>query len=194
MLTLCGERFEPVWTDFGAGVTWTPAWRRAVNAMGEIPVLEEDDRRLTQTGPILLGLAERFGRLAGRDAEERFEVLRWLFWDNQKLSGFMASYRFLRTFTRDADPAVLRWQRRRVDDFLSIIEAQVEGRPFVTGDDPTIADLSLCAYLSFPADETGYDLPSTHPNTAAWLERIAALPGWKAPYDLLPGQRLPRYG
>lgn len=105
----------------------------------------------------------------------------------------MASHRFLRTFTRDADPAVLQWQRRRVDDFCSIIEAQVEGRPFVIGDHPTLADLSLCAYLSFPADETGYDLPSTRPNTAAWLGRIATIPGWKAPCDLLPGQRLPRY-
>ncbi len=193
MLTLCGASFELVWTDFASRVTWTPKWRRDVNAMGEIPVLEEDGRQLTQTGPILLHLTERFGRFAGRDEAERFETLRWLFWDNQKLSGFMASYRFLRTFTKDADPAVLKWQRRRVDDFLSILETQVSDRAFVVGDEPTIADLSLCAYLSFPADETGYDLSATHPNTAAWLTRIAALPGWRHPYDLLPGQHLPRF-
>lgn len=61
------------------------------------------------------------------------------------------------------------------------------------GDRATIADLSMCAYISFPPDETGYDLISSHPHTHAWLGRIAALPGWQAPYDLLPGQRLPRY-
>jgi glutathione S-transferase len=193
MLTLCGETFEPLWTDFGSGVTWSRAWRAQVNPMGEIPVLEEDGRKLTQTGPILLRLAERFGRFGGRDAAERFEVLRWLFWDNQKLSGFMASYRFLRTFTKDADPAVLKWQRRRVDDFLTILEAQVTERPFVIGDAATIADLSLCAYLSFPADETGYDFSASHPGVYAWLGRIADLPGWRAPYDLLPGRRLDRF-
>jgi len=193
MLTLCGEQFEPLWTDFGSGVTWSRAWRAQVNPMGEIPVLEEDGRKLTQTGPILLRLAERFGRFGGRDAAERFEVLRWLFWDNQKLSGFMASYRFLRTFTKDADPAVLKWQRRRVDDFLTILQAQVTERPFVVGDEATIADLSLCAYLSFPTDETGYDFATTHPGVCAWLRRIADLPGWRPPYDLLPGQRLPRF-
>ena len=193
MLTLCGERFEAVWTDFASGVTWTPEWRRDVNPMGEIPVLEADGEALTQTGPILLRLAERFGRFGGRDEAERFEVLRWLFWDNQKLSGFMASYRFLRTFTREADPAVLRWQRRRVDDFLGILEAHLADRAWAAAGEATIADLSLCAYLSFPADETGYDLSATHPNVAAWLARIAALPGWRAPYDLLPGARLPRY-
>jgi glutathione S-transferase len=192
MLTLCGQSFEPQWTDFGSGVTWSRAWRARVNPMGEIPVLEEDGTSLTQTGPILLRLAERFGRFRGRE-EERFEVLRWLFWDNQKLSGFMASYRFLRTFTKDADPSVLAWQRRRVDDFLAILEAHLKGRTFIAADEATIADISACAYLSFPADETGYDFSTTHPGIAAWLGQIAALPGWRAPYDLLQGQRLTRF-
>jgi glutathione S-transferase len=193
MLTLCGRSFEPVWTDFGARVTWTAEWRRTVNPMGEIPVLEENGVNLTQTGPILLHLAERFGRYGGADEAERFEILRWLFWDNQKLSGFMATYRFLRTFSSGADPAVLAWHRARVDDFLGIVEQQLSRRPFVTGDAATIVDLSMCAYLSFPGDETGYDLAASHPNIHAWLARIATLPGWRAPYDLLPGKRLRRF-
>jgi glutathione S-transferase len=86
MLSLCGQAFEPVWTDFGGGVTRTAEWRAKVNAMGEIPVLEDDGIRLTQTAPILLRLAERYGRLGGSNDEERFEILRWLFWDNHKLT------------------------------------------------------------------------------------------------------------
>src|SRR5437764_463040 len=103
MLTLCGERFEPVWTDFGGGVTRTAEWRRTVNAMGEIPVLEVDGESRTQTAPILLGLAEQYGRFGGETAAEKFEVLRWLFWDNHKLTGYMATYRFHRTFTPTPD-------------------------------------------------------------------------------------------
>ncbi len=193
MLTFCGQTFEPVWTDFAARVTWTPEWRRTVNPMGEIPVLEENSVKLTQTGPILLHLAEKYVQFGGADDAERFEVLRWLFWDNQKLSGFMAAYRFRRAFMRDSDPAVLAFMRSRVDDFLGIVEERMATRPFVIGDRPTIADLSMCAYLSFPSDETGYDLGASHPQVHAWLGRIAALPGWQAPYDLLPGQRLPRF-
>ena len=130
MLTLCGQMFEPVWTDFGAGVTWTAEWRRTVNPMGEIPVLEEDGVSLTQTAPILLRLAERYGQFGGADETERFEILRWLFWDNQKLSSFMASYRYQRTFTPKPDLVVLTFQRRRVDDFLGILEARVKDRVF----------------------------------------------------------------
>lgn len=193
MLTLCGQTFEPVWTDFAACVTWTPEWRQAVNPMGEIPVLEENGVRLTQTGPILLRLAEKYGQFGGNSDAERFEILRWLFWDNQKLSDVMATYRFMRIFSRKADPAVLDWLRSRVEDFLGILEQQLKPRAFVAGDQVTIADFSMCAYLSFPADETGFDLPASHPNIQAWLRRITTVPGWKSPYDLLPGQRLPRY-
>ena len=193
MLTLCGQDWEPVWTDFGGGVTRTAEWRRQVNEMGEIPVLEDSGKRHTQTAPILLRLAEQYGRFGGRDDDERFEILRWLFWDNHKLTGFIATYRFQRTFTPSPDPHVLSYLRKRLDDFLSILEQHLRRNAFAVGERPTIADFSMMAYLSFPGSETGYDFAASHPAVRAWLDRIAALPGWKSAYDLLPGKRLKHY-
>src|SRR6201996_6043674 len=169
MLTLCGQKFDPVWTDFAGGVTRTAEWRKAVNEMGEIPVLEEDGVRLTQTAPILLKLAEQYGRFGGASAEEKYEVLRWLFWDNHKLTGYMATYRFARTFTPHPDPKVLNYFRKRLDDFLGILEGHMRQNAFATGELPTIADLSMMAYLSYPSSETGYDLAASHPAIRAWL-------------------------
>lgn len=193
MLALCGQTFEPVWTDFGGGVTRTPEWRARVNEMGEIPVLEENGERLTQTAPILLRLAERHGRFGGQSDVEKFEILRWLFWDNHKLTSYMATYRYIRAFTPSPDPAVLAFLRKRIDDCLGIVNDHLTDRPFVIGDKPTIADISMMAYLSFPGHEAGYDLAVSHPAVKAWLLRMAALPGWKAPYDLLPGKRMHCY-
>ena len=193
MLTLCGESFEPVWTDFGGGVTRTPEWRRDVNEMGEIPVLEVDGERLTQTAPILLQLAEQYGRFGGETAKEKFEVLRWLFWDNHKLTGYMATYRFYRTFSPSPDPQVQKHFRKRIDDFLGILEQHLQRHAFAIGDKPTVADFSMMAYLSYPSAETGYDFAASHPGVSAWLQSIANLPGWRAAYDLLPGKRLTHY-
>ena len=193
MLTLCGEPFEGVWTDFGAGVTRTAEWRAAVNEMGEIPVLEEDGVRFTQTAPILLRLAERYGRFAGRTPEEKSEILRWLFWDNHKLTGYMATYRFLRTFVPSPDPHVLAFMRRRIDDYLGVLSQKVAASAFVIGDEPTIADISIQAYLHFPSDEHGYDFEGSHPAIHGWLGRLAALPRHQTAYELLPGKRLTRY-
>ena len=193
MLTLCGQAFEPVWTDFNSGVTRSAEWRATVNPMGEIPVLEEDGVNLTQTAPILLKLAERYGQFDGEDDEERYELLRWLFWDNQKLSGHMAAYRYRRAFTPKPDPAVQEYLRKRVDDFLGILEERLTRQAFIVGEVPTVADLSMTGYLCFPPNESGYDLARTHTAVHAWLQRIAALPGWRAPYDLLPGQHMRCY-
>jgi len=193
MLTLCGQGFDPIWTDFAGGVTRTTQWRESVNAMGEIPVLEESGLRLTQTAPILLRLAERYGRYRGDTDDERFEVLRWLFWDNHKLTGYMATYRFQRAFTPSPDPQVLAFLRKRLDDFLGILEQHLRHQPFAVGERPTVADLSMIGYLVFPKEESGYDLAESHPAVHAWLGRIAALPGWRPPYDLLPGKRMQRY-
>jgi glutathione S-transferase len=193
MLTLCGQSFEPVWTDFGGGVTRTAEWRRTVNPMGEIPVLDVDGERLTQTAPILLGLAEQYGRFGAQTAAERFELLRWLFWDNHKLTGYMATYRFHRTFTPSPDPQVLKYFRRRLDDFLSVLDLHLRQNAFAVGEKPTVADFSMMAYLHYPADEHGYDFATSHPAIHGWMQRIAALPGWKSAYDLLPGKRLTHY-
>lgn len=193
MLTLCEQEFEPIWTDFGARVTWTPEWRRTVNPMGEIPVLEINDRKLTQTAPLLLQLAAKHGRLGPSNELEQYEILRWLFWDNQKLSGGMATYRFMRTFTPKADPAVLGSHLARVKDFLGILDAHFAENTFVACGRLTVADISMCAYLSYPVDETGIDLSASYPGVDAWLKRLAATPGWRTPYDLLPGKRLARF-
>jgi glutathione S-transferase len=88
---------------------------------------------------------------------------------------------------------MLAFFRKRLDDFLAILDQHLQGTAFVVGDRPTIADFSLMAYLSFPANETGYDFAVSHPAVHAWLGRIALLPGWRSPYDLLPGRRLTHY-
>ena len=169
MLTLCGQSFEPVWTDFGSGVTRTPEWRARVNAMGEIPVLEEDGVRLTQTAPILLQLAERYNQFGGVTAEEKFEVLRWLFWDNHKLSSYAATYRFARTYMPSANQDVQAYFRRRIDDALTILGTHLRDHAFAIGDTPTVADFSMMAYLSFPDDETSFRYRDFRPDDLADL-------------------------
>ena len=80
----------------------------------------------------------------------------------------------------------------RIDGNLAILDKRLGKAPFMLGDTPTIADLSLCAYLYYPAEEFGFDISAEHKNIAAWLGRIKSLPGWAHPYDLMPGHPLQR--
>ena len=187
-LALAGADWTPRFVDYFNGETRTPAYR-AINVMGEVPVLEHRGVRLAQSGVILDYLAEAMGKFGPRDAEERREILRWLLWDNHKLTSYTATYRFLRAFTKNADPAAVDVFRKRAEAAWDVLEAHLGGRRYVAADRLTIADLSLCGYLFFD-DEIGVDW-SAYPGIRAWLARIQSEPGWAHPYALMPGHPLP---
>jgi glutathione S-transferase len=193
MLNLIGADWKPIWVDFfDKGVQRTAEYRTEVNEMGEVPVLVHGDRRLSQSGVILTYLAEHTGKFLPHGDDERLEALRWIIFDNQKVSGYLGPYRFLRWIIRPpGDPAVLAFLKGRIDGNLAIIDKRLAKGAFLLGDRPTIADLSMLGYLYYPAEEFGFDIPGAHRNIAAWLDRIKALPGWKHPYDLMPGHPLP---
>ena len=189
MLELAGADWAPRFVDYFSGETRTPAYR-AVNVMGEVPVLEHGDVVLSQSGVILDYLAQRFPRFGADGEVERREVLRWLLFDNHKLTSYTATYRFMRAFVADPSPAVLAEFRKRAETAWGMLDAHLKQREFVAARRLTIADLSLCGYLFFD-DEIGVDWRATHPAIADWLDRIRAQPRWVAPYALMPGHPLP---
>jgi glutathione S-transferase len=189
MLNLIGADWQPVYVDFfKAGESRTPKFRTEVNEMGEVPVLTHGGKKLSQSGVILTYLADHTGKFKPQGEDERLEALRWIIFDNQKVNGFLGPFRFLKNFARPAgDPAVLAFLKGRIDGSLAILDKRLAQAPFVLGDRPTIADISLCAYLYYPAEEFGFDIAAEHKNIGAWLERMKALPGWEHPYKLMPG-------
>ena len=193
MLNLIGADWKPVYVDFfGKMVQRSPEYRSHVNEMGEAPVLVHGSKKLSQSGVILTYLARRSGKYLPQGEEEELEALRWIIFDNQKVNGFLGPYRFLKNFAKPAgDPAVLAFFKGRIDGNLAIINKRLEGRKFMLGERPTIADVSLAGYFYYPVEEFGFDIGKDHPAIAAWRERVRALPGWVHPYELMPGHPIP---
>jgi len=185
-MELAGYDWAPHYVDFFGGETRTPAYR-ALNAMGEVPVLQEGDRVLSQSGVIQFHVAERTGEFLGPDAEARQQVLRWVLWDNHKLSGQAGTARFLMNFLPEAKrpEGVIPFLQGRLRAAYATLDGHLSGRDWIAGDTPTIADFACCGYLYYP-EPFGFDR-GAWPAIDAWLDRIAALPGWKHPYDLMPG-------
>jgi glutathione S-transferase len=158
--------------------------------MGEAPVLEHKGRKLTQSGVILDYLAATLGKFGWNSEEERREILRWILWDNHKLTSYTATYRFLVALTKDPEPKVLEFLRQRSSTAFGILDQHLSKSDFAVGGRPTIADLSMCGYLYFN-DEFGMVWEKDYPNIGKWLERIKGLKGWRHPYTLMPGHPLP---
>jgi glutathione S-transferase len=189
MLRLCGADWEPRWVDFFKGETRSEVYRERLNEMGEVPVLEHRGRRLAQSGVILDYLAVTFGRHGWRDEDERREILRWLLWDNHKLTSYIATLRYMLQFAKTGETPVTEFLRGRMKSALAILDRHLDGTPFVVEGRFSIADISMCGYL-FWNDELGVTWDD-YPDVGDWLERIRALPGWTHPYELMPGHPLP---
>lgn len=184
-LSVAGLEWEKVDVDYFNGETRRPAWRAEVNEQGEVPVLEVEGRKMTQSGAILMHLSERVDALA-LAAFERDEVLRWLLFDNHKFTAHLATYRWLRTFAQPAPhEAVLLFMRQRTAAAFDIVEHHLANTPYIVGQRLTVADLSMAGYVFYPKEELGFDIAAAYPHMAAWMTRVAATPGWRAPYAML---------
>lgn len=186
-LQLSGLDWEPVFVDFFNGATRTPEYRAEVNEMGEAPVLVDGDFRTSQSGAIQAYVTEKSGKFGGKTREENYDILRWVLWDNHKLSGVNGMTRFLMNFLpEDKRPAeVIAFNQGRLQAAYKTLDAQLKGRDWIVGDGPTNADFSCCGYLFYP-EPFGFDR-ADWPEIDRWLSNIQALDGWKHPYDLMPG-------
>ncbi|MEL7166324.1 MAG: glutathione S-transferase [Pseudomonadota bacterium] len=186
-LELSGLDWAPVQVDFFGGETRSDAYRAHVNEMGECPVLTDGDVRLTQSGVIQQYISDKTGKFGGVDAAEAREVMRWVLWDNHKLSSMAGMTRFLINFLPpDKQPReVIAFNQGRLKGAYAILNQHLEGRDWIVGDGITNADLTCCGYLYYP-EPFGFDR-AEWPHIDRWLDTIAAVPGWKAPYDLMPG-------
>jgi glutathione S-transferase len=88
------------------------------------------------------------------------------------------------------DPGVAAFLKARIDTAFDIVNRHLAASKFIVGDEPTIADFSMCGYLFFPPEESGYDVARQYPEIGAWLQRLRAVHGWIDPYEALPGERI----
>lgn len=185
-LELSGLDWEPAYVDFFGGETRSDAFRK-LNPMGEVPVLVDGDTTLTQSGVMQMYVTEKTGRFGGTTPQEAREVMRWMLWDNHKLSGQAGMTRFLMNFLPEAKrpEGVIPFLQGRLKAAYGVLDTHLEGRDWIVGQDLTHADLCCCGYLFYP-EPFGFTR-ADWPNIDRWLSNIQGLPGWKHPYDLMPG-------
>lgn len=187
MLALCGADCKVERVAYFAGETHTPEYR-GLNVMGEAPVLihhrKDGDFRLSQSGSILVYLSRHFGRFGHESEAEEYEILRWILFDNHKLTSYSATARFMRHMQKKPDDPAALFIHARAKNAWKVLDTHLAGREWAAAARPTIADISLCSYLFWP-DQIDVDW-NDYPHIRDWLERIRALPGWAMPEKLMP--------
>lgn len=157
---------------------------RSLARYGEVPLLVQDGQPYVQSNAILLHLAQQLQAFGGESPERLARCREWLFWEANRIGTSLPHLRFGRRFDPQGyPPGVLDWMRARFDADIARLEEELsDGRAFMLGDTPSVADFAICGYMFWP-EQAQVSYP---PQVGAWLDRIRALPGWRHPYDM-PG-------
>ena len=177
MLDQVEAHYERVVVDLFAGETRTPE-HFARNPDGRVPVLELDSGEfLPESNAILLYLAKGTQYLPS-DPVARARVYAWMMFEQNQVEANLGVARFLAMSGRaESVPEVFADRQRRARDAMATLERALDGREFLVGDAYTVADLSLYGYVH-AADDAGVAL-ADYPAVAAWVQRVAALPGFE---------------
>ena len=182
LLGLLGRKLEVVNYDTKGGETHTAEYLENVNPDGKVPVLELDDgTMLAESGAILLYLAEDTPFLPSGKVE-RAQVFRLMFFEQYSLLLYLSRPRLWRMWGVEITPQ----RQAELDGYfeqgyraLGVMERYLGRREFFVGSRPTVADVALYAYPRL-CHEGGYDLDD-YPTVRAWMDRVAALPGYVPP-------------
>lgn len=173
-LSLLGLPYEKVDVDLLSGAQKQPSFL-AKNPFGEVPVIEDCEVTVADSGAILVYLARRYDRSGAWLPESpaaAAQVQRWLSAAAGPLVNGPAMARVEVLFGRPRDPQRPQTAAR----LFAVLEAHLASRRFLLGDTPTIADVALYSYTSH-APEGGISL-QPYGHLRSWLARIEALPGF----------------
>ena len=184
-LELANLTWKPEKVDFFNGATRTSDFK-SINLMGEAPVMVDGEVILTQSGAIQQYVSDKSGKLSGL-TKDKYEILRWMFFDNHKMSSQAGNTRFMMNFLpeKHRNKEVIHFMQGRLNAAYGILNNALEDKDWLVGASITIADIANCGYLFYP-EPFGFERKKWV-NIDRWLSNIEQTPGWKHPYDLMPG-------
>jgi glutathione S-transferase len=141
-----------------------------------VPTLVLDDGRpLAESDAILVYFGEGTEYLP-EDRYARAQVLQWMFFEQYSHEPNIAVLRFWAHAEIKPDPREALAKFNGGQAALEAMERHLDGREFLVGEGPTVADLALYAYTHV-ADEGGFEL-GRFPAIGEWLGRVSSLPGY----------------
>ena len=186
MLEETGLAYEPHLVDIMRDESKTPEFL-SLNPNGKIPAIIDPDGPggepigLFESGAILLYLADKSGMFLSPDPALRWETIQWLFLQMASIGPMFGQVGFFHKFAgrEYADKRPLQRYVAESRRLLDVLEARLDGRPWLMGEDYSIADIATLGWVNNLVDfYQARDLVhfDTLVNVPTWLERGLARP------------------
>jgi glutathione S-transferase len=160
--------------DHPAGETKADGFRH-LSPFHQLPVIEDDGVVLSESGAILVYLAEQAGQLA--DPQQHAEVVRWCFAALTTVEPVISMI-VLEDFDRKTDPVSRDRRANQVkwaEQVLGVVEQHLGERAFTAGEEFTVADILMVTVLR-QARRAG--VLAKFPRCEAYRQKCEARPAW----------------
>ena len=174
LLSLLGLKATVVEVDLRKGAHKQPDFLK-INAFGQVPVLEDGHDVIADSNAILVYLARKYGgdQWLPSDPLQAAKVERWLSVAAGQIASGPARARLITVFGAGYNPEETIASAHAL---LKVVEAELQGRQWLVGSKPTIADVAAYTYIAH-APEGNVSL-EPYPAVRAWLKNVEALPGF----------------
>lgn len=183
--------------NIGKGDQFNPEFLK-IAPNNRIPAIVDNDPigggeaiALFESGAILEYLADKTGKFLATSGPKRYEALQWLYWQMGGFGPMLGQNHHFNKHAAEKVPYAIERYENESRRLYRILNEQLEGKNFITGDDYTIADMA-CYPWALYADSQNVNL-NDYPHVQAWIKRIDERPATKAAYALIP-QYNPRQG
>ncbi len=174
--------------DIGKGDQFAPAYL-AISPNNKMPAIVDHAPAdggapisVFESGAILLYLANKTGRFFGESVRRKVEVNQWLMWQMGSLGPMTGQYGHFSVYAPEPIPYAIDRYTREVQRLLGVLDRQLAGRAFITGEDYTIADMASYPWIN-PYDKAPLDL-TPFPQVRRWHASIAARPATQRAHAL----------
>lgn len=170
---VAGINHEVIDVDLANGAHKAPEYL-AKNPAGQVPMIEDGETIICDSNAILVYLARKYApSFIPNDPVDEAEVQKFLTLAAGELAFGPAAARLINVFKAPLDRDFTHATAAKV---LGKLEAHLEGRDFLVGDAPTIADIAIYSYTAH-APEGDVSL-EPYPNVRRLLATIEALDGF----------------
>jgi glutathione S-transferase len=145
----CGIEYETIGLDCGPNGLQDETWFETISPFKQVPAIDDDGYILTESGAILLYIAEKAGKLIPSDLQGRAQVYRWLITSLNNIEPFALPV-FFADLQGDSNPpmkALRPWYVEILERFLPKIDLMLKDQAFITGASFTVADIAFTCVI-----------------------------------------------
>lgn len=144
----------------------------AISPNNKIPAMTVENLRLFESGVILEYLADT--HLDFRDDPNRYETLKWLYWQVGGLGPMGGQNHFFREFAPEPIPFAIERYTNECKRLYGVLDQQLANHEYVSGSEYHIADMAIYPWIWY--HELHHVPIEDYPNVKRWFEALKRRP------------------